>query len=220
MSCQPPYDYRPIVAPVADCHAPVYPEHRSRLFAGGTYFRSLEQNPSQNNISLQIADNIDGNPDKFRLTVRYYEVLGQSVTATETYDVIQVPGLGDGEYTCDINAILLLRTAVNGASQYIEMYPRGTDLGFDYRGEDVIVSDNGCLTTILETFMSGGTGGPTGPEQIAKIDTGPQRTIIVISTSEKENGESANPLPHKKIMQWNGNEWITYSNNITGQCPL
>jgi hypothetical protein len=216
MSCQPPYDYRPIAAPVADCVAPVFTEHRSRLFGGGTYFRSLKQTPSQNRISLQVT-NIGGNT--LRLTVRYYENLNEAATATEIYDVTQIVGSGDGTLTCDTNAIPSLRAAVNGVSQYIEMYPRGTDLGFDYRGEDVIVTDNGCLIVFPETFMFGASGGPTGVEPIARIDTGPQRTIIIINSTEKENGESTNPPSERKIQQWNGTEWIPYQNLVPGACP-
>lgn len=214
MSCKPPYDYIPIAAPVADCAAPVYPEHRSRLLAGGSYFRSIEQGEEWNKISIEITDNIDGNADKYRLTVKYYNGAGHTISDTETYDVIQIPGAGDGISTCDTSGINLLRAAVNGVSNYIEMYERGSDTEFDESGIDV-----GCISTAIETFMSGGSGGPTDASVLANIHTGTQRTLIVISTTEREDGTPTNPPAERKVQQWSGSEWISYQNFIPGACP-
>ena len=86
MSCQPPYDYRPYTRPVKNAQAPTYPEHRSRLFAGGTYFRSIDQKQSMNDISLEVTNQIMA-PNDFTLNVRYRGNL------VETYTVTQVPDM-------------------------------------------------------------------------------------------------------------------------------
>jgi len=209
MSCQPPYDYRPIAAPVAFCSAPVFIEHRSRLFTGGSYFRSIEQGPLLNNISIQSS--YIGS-DVFRLTVRYYAVLSEAATDTETYDFIQTSAGSPLE--CDVGGIDTLRFLVNRDSQYIEMYTRGADTEFDIEGEDSI-----CLDTFTETFMSGGSGGPQDGSIIANINTGPERTIIIINSTERADGTPTDPPVERKIQQWDGSEWVTYQNLVPGACP-
>ena len=204
MSCQPPYDYVPSIPPAKNAHAPVFPEHRSRRFAGGTYFRSIEQGPRWNLISLEITDNIGGNPNDYQLTVRYDGVV------VETYFITQIINMMDG--TGD--GIGKLRSAT-ASSQYIEMYPRGSDIAFDNLGTDGIK-----LTTFPETYMSGGNGAPEDGSNIASINTGQERTMIIIVTTEKQNGVSDDTPPHRKVQQWNGDVWISYSNLIQGQCPI
>jgi len=203
MSCKPPYDYRPTMPPVADCSAPSFAEHRSRLFIGGTYFRSIKQGPEWNNISIKVET--VSSPITYDLIVSYESVV------KETYNVTQVP---DGNGGCDINGIDLLRTAVNGVSSYIEIYERGKDVQFDSGG-----MDEDCLSAFVETYMGGGSGGPVDDAEITKIYTGHERTMIVISTSERQNGTPTNPPAERHVQQWNGSAWSPYQNYVQGDCP-
>jgi len=204
MSCQPPYDYVPSVAPAKNAHTPTFPEHRSRAFTGGTYFRSIEQGPRWNRISLEITDNIGGNPNDYQLTVRYDGVV------VETYFITQIINMMDG--TGD--GIGKLRTAT-ASSLYIEMYPRGSDVAFDNLGTDGIK-----LTTFSETYMSGGNGAPEDGSNIASINTGQERTMITIVTTEDDDGTSINTPPQRRVQQWNGTVWVGYQNLVQGACPL
>lgn len=206
MSCQPPYDYRPVEQFASDCKAPVYTEHRARLFAGGTYFRSIEQGPHWNDVSLEIEDNIDGDPNKFLLTVRYRGV------QVETYETTKVPdneGIG-----CSTSGIGNLRNQVNATSEYIEMYSRSEDI-FDTGGEDA-----SCISAFQETYMSGASGPPLDDTPIARINTGPERTVIIVGTTENEKGQSVDPPAERKVQQWDGEQWVSYQNLVPGACPL
>jgi len=203
MSCTPPYNYRPTMPPVADCSAPTFAEHRSRLFAGGTYFRSIEQGPQWNDISIEVEQ--IGSPITYDLTVSYQGIV------KETYNVTQVPDGGGG---CNISGIDLLRTAINGISSYIEMYQRGGDFIFDSGG-----TDDDCLSIFNETYMSGGSGSPVDASELTKIHTGHERTMIIISTTERQNGTPTNPPAERHVQQWGGSNWIPYQNFVPGECP-
>ena len=215
MSCPPPYNYRPSIPPAKNAAAPTYAEHRSRLFAGGTYFRSIDQGQKENRISLQLQDNVDfgsgADPNNFRLTVRY------DGTPVETYDITQIVNMMDGSG----DGIGKLRAAT-ASSEYIEMYPRGADLAYDVTPGNPPIpgGDNIILTSFVQTYMSGGSGVPEDGSLIARINTGPERTMAIITSSEKQNGISDDPLPHRRVQQWNGDVWISYSNLIQGQCPI
>ena len=206
MSCQPPYDYRPSYTPRTTARALVRPEHRSRLFAGGTYFRSLEQGQDQNLISLEITATFG--PDEYTLFVRY------DGTLVETFGPVDqtVDGMSG---TCPIeNGINNLRTLVNAGSEYIEMFTRGADIVYDFMG-----FDSPCLSAFSETFMSGGDGRPRDARDIARINSGPERTLVIITSTEDITGTEIDPPAERKVWQWNGEEWITYSNLEQGKCP-
>lgn len=204
LNCEPPYAYRPTFIPGSTpCAAPVFPEHRSRLFLGGTYFRSYliisaveVQSTACNDISLTITKDTS----LYTLTVKYQNVV------VETYSVTQTES--DGSPTCTGDAIGELRTDVNTSSNYISLPERGDDTEYDETGEDNI-----CLSEFTEISMSEGNGGPLDGSAIASIRTGPERTIFIVSTTEDLDGTDIDPPANKRVNQWDGSTWITYVPN-------
>ena len=108
----------------------------------------------------------------------------------------------------------MLRSLVR-SSAFIRLFPRGSDTAFDNGG-----TDSDCLGTFVDTFMSGGNGPPTDISTITSINTGQERTMVIISSTEGLNGVSINTPQDRSVKQWNGTEWIPYSNLIRGQCPI
>jgi len=180
------------------------------LFAGGTYFRSIDQGISENDISLEVTVVLDtGMTYDVTLTV---SILG---TPTEVLAVTQTEPVLPGPCTGGISA---LRAEVNANSSIIEMYPRGSDF-FDPGGADA--ADN-CVTAFADTSMSGGDGPPSNATQpfLDSIFTGNQRTIVMIDTYEDDTGFPSDPPTSIRIQQYDGTDFITYSNLIQGNCPV
>lgn len=203
MSCSPSYGYRPTVRPSpTQSGMPAFAEHRSRLFAGGTYFRSLGQSQSQNDISLEVTVGVAD----ATLNVRVQGSL------QESYTVPQVLVLG----VCT-GGITAMRAAVNGGSSLIEMYARGLDI-FDGGADD----PSNCLTAFPDTNMTGGSGAPQDATQafLDTIFTGLERTMIVVSDTEDINGNPITPPTSRRVQQWDGTQWIQYSNLVQGACPV
>jgi hypothetical protein len=208
MSCSPSYTYRPTDRPApAQSTAPGFTEHRSRLFAGGTFFRSIEQGQDQNDISIEATVTLSS----ITLDVRVLGVL------EETFVVPQIAGVFPAPCTGGIDA---LRLAVNDGitgSIIIEMPTRGFDF-FD-SGTDPI--DN-CLTAFVDAPLTGGSGPPTVGVQpfLDSIFTGSERTLLTIITTESITGFPVTPGSDRRVQQWNGVAWVTYSNLVQGSCPV
>jgi hypothetical protein len=209
MSCPPSYNYTPEfeTTPAGQeapgCTAPTYTEHRARLFAGGTYFRSKLQGDTWNDTTIQVVDNLN---DTFTCTVSHPHY------PAETYAVSQTPGALP-EDPCTPNGITGLRAAINANSDSIvEMYVRATDV-LDTG------SDDPCLSAFTATQMSGGSGAPTDDAGLAAIRTGPARSIIIVGTHEDINGNPVLPPPSRRVQQWNGIAWTSYCNASPGECP-
>ena len=216
MTCEPSYTltYAPTVRPLpASSAAPIFAEHRSRLFAGGTYFRSLSQSVAANSISLEITVAPSG-PNNVVLTVSVLNVPQESFVITQTPPIFPATVCSGG--------ISALRSAVNNlttGSAFIEMFTRGADIEFDLLGTDAI--DN-CVVAFPDTSMGGGSGGPSNASQpfLDSIFTGEQRTIIMISTTEDLDGVDIFPPPSRRIQQYDGTNFISYCNDVQGACPL
>ncbi len=220
MSCQPSYVYRPTVRPIpAQSVAAVDVEHRSRLFIGGTFFRSINQGVDENDISLEVILTPAGlNTDDIELKVRVLGVVQETFMASQTFVVMS------GTYTGGISS---LRSVVGSGSptnnsSYIEMYPRGIyPLGdfFDISGADA--ASNG-ISAFTDTAMTGGDGPPSNATlpYLDSIFTGPERTIVMLSTHENDLGFSVLPPPSKRIRQYDGTNFISYCNDVQGACPL
>ena len=215
MSCQPSYgvgsppQYKPNFVEGPDCEAPQFPEHRSRKEVGDAFFRSINQSPSENTISLELTS---GGGNK-TLTVRKYDSTKTTILDTETFVVTA----GVDTPPCTVDEVGNLRSAVNHAttgSDYIEMTTLGYDI-YDNRS-----TDDSCLTTFAESFMTGGNGGPTDGSSLDAIRTGPERTMIIISSTEDDTGDDVEPPSSKRIQQWDGTQWISYCNDVQGACPL
>lgn len=212
MSCSPPYTFRPKFIPSdIPSIAPGYPEHRSRLTAGGTFFRSIEQGQDRNNITLELIKTGGFSPFTFTLNIRFNGNLVETFTQlqTETPTVIPPPPT-----TCS-GGISGLRTQVN-ASNFIQMTARGFDI-FDGGLDD----PGNCLSPFAEQNMVGGDGEPPiSTPLINSIRTGPERTIIIITTTEDNTGSPVTPPASKRIKQFDGTNFITFRNLIPGDCPL
>jgi hypothetical protein len=213
MSCSPSYAFRPTDRPSpAQSTAPGYIEHRGRLFAGGTFFRSIEQGQDQNDISLEATVDLA----TITLDVRVLGVIEETFVVPQ----VLVPGGPPDFIDSCTGGIDALRLAVNDGitgSIIIEMPDRGFDF-FD-SGTDPI--DN-CLSEFVDTSLSGGSGPPTTANQsfLDSIFTGTERTLITIITTESITGFPVTPGSDRRVQQWNGVAWVTYSNLVQGSCPV
>ena len=213
MSCQPSYDYRPTDRPAPSISsALVYTEHRSRLFAGGTFFRSIEQGTSENNTSLEaiIAN------DEITFNVYILGVLQETFNVPQVLVIPIPPALP--HCTGGINA---LRAAINDGvtgSNIIEMPARGFDV-FDIGGMD---PESNCLSAFGPINLAGGSGPPSTANQpfLDALNTGTERSIIMIDTTENVTGKSVDPSILRRIQQWDGTQWIQYANIVQGSCPI
>lgn len=116
----------------------------------------------------------------------------------ETYTFINIPDL---------------ETQVNSTSDYIEMPP----LGYDIYDTRTSVSPFGF--SFGPDFLTGGSGGPTDGAGLAAIRTGPERSIILITTIEDATGAPTTPPANMRVQQWDGFLWLSYCNLIPGACP-
>lgn len=208
MSCQPSYAYRPDFTPSAtDCVAPVYARRRSRVSIEGSesvtplFFRSKAQAFDANALEVELV----GAPTNL------FRVYSRGVVVS-TYPV-----------TFQAGAISTLRAMITSdLDSLIEMPEVGIDI-FDLRTTEEDGAGGAALTPGLAPFvriaLTGGEGAPEDATVIATIRTGPQRTIYVISSEEDIDGTEVVPPASRRIQQWNGFSWISYCNNVPGQCP-
>jgi hypothetical protein len=187
--------------------------NRSRLFAAGTYFRSIAQGQGENGLSIEIQITPAGpaNVDDIALIVRRDGIIQETINTQQTHVLIP-PG---SPCTGGISA---LRAAVNANSTEIYMQTRGVDFQ-DPGGTDAV--DN-CVTAITDTSMAGGNGPPSNASQayLDSIFTGKQRTLVMISTYEDFVGFPSDPPPSLRIQQYDGTNFISYCNDVQGACPL
>lgn len=122
--------------------------------------------------------------------------------------------------------IAQLRASIsNNPSSVIEMPVLNYDVYDTRTVENDNVSDGtlpaGGLVAFSKTHLTGGSGGPTTGDLLDQIHTGPDRSIIIIETTENDDGSTNTNVPEsRKVQQWNGSKWIEYSNKIPGACPL
>lgn len=210
LDCSPPYAYRPnFIAGTLKSSAPLFNEHRSRLTAGGTFFRSnliissVEvQGEICNSISI-TSTRVSNGGGSYTYTI----AVNFQGNPVESYVVTQNEL---GSPACSNNPINIIRNNVNTNSNYISMPVRGTD-AFDTGIDDQ------CWSTFIETSMSGGAGGPTDGTSISSIRTGPERTVFILSSTEDSNGNDVNPPSSRRVQQWDGFSWITYTPNADCQ---
>lgn len=210
LDCSPPYSYRPTFSssgsPLLKSKAPSFFEHRSRLFAGGTFFRSkliissIEvQGLICNDISVESSRVSNGAGSyTYTISVNFQGNPVESYIVTQN-ELASPP--------CSNNPIDTIRNNINLNSNYISMPARSTD-AFDIGG-----TDDECWSTFAEISMSGGSGGPSDGATIATIRTGPERTVFILSSTEDANGYSSDPPAERKVQQWDGVTWITYTPN-------
>lgn len=185
LDCSPTYDYTPnFTASDVQCTAPNYNETRSRLTIGGGFFRSVEMGDHTNNIAVE-ANQATGT---FKV---YY---GDEIVETYSSVLFGPGGLAE------------LRDKLSN-SEYIQMPSANFDV-HDTRTED---DTEIGLTEFSLTFFSGGSGLPSTRAGRNTIRTGPERTIGIIQNRENLNGTLS--LIGPIVKEWNGTEWVEYSEN-------
>jgi len=189
------------------------------LFASGTFFRSIEQGTSQNDISLEAIVTEINPPLEFEVTFNVYilGVLQETFVTPQTVNIV----LPSGPNTCS-GGISALRAAVNDGttgSNIIEMPARNYDVFDPVPNAD---PDNNCVTAFGPINPAGGSGPPSGANQsfLDALFTGTERSIIIIATTENDTGKSVDPSILRRIQQWDGTQWIQYANVAQGSCPI
>ena len=193
---------------------PVYNLARSRLFAGGTFFRSKlapgdTQGIETNNIALAVENTAE---DEMTLIVYYNDVEVERFAVFQV-DNCRAPGDPPPPTAIGINVgIPALRTAT-ASSEYISMPARTTDAQDACElvmMVEICPADDPCLTTFSKTNMSGGSG--PAESEVPSIRTGPDRTFIYIDSKEDANGFTYDPPAGQNLNQWNFDtlEWATY----------
>lgn len=209
--CSPPYTYRPkFLTGNAVCSALQTAEHRSRVMVtmdnsvDQLFIRSKGFGPDKNDIAVECT--YDNLISKMFVYVRE--------TIVEQYVVT----LGAG-------GISQLRTQVNSnTSSIIEIPPLNYDI-YDLRLMEYDGSgtppDVGGLGTFLKQYFIGGSGLPTTARDIQAIRTGPERTLAIVLSTENSIGQSviSHSTSTNRVYQWNGSQWISYRNLVTGHCP-
>ena len=226
--CRPSYiideSYIPTSTPTEPAVAPSFNETRSRLFAGGTFFRSKNGSTSANLISIEYVDDAGS----IRLNVYDNNVL------TETFGPVafDAPDLGAIDPPlCVLSANPAMRLLVNEVSNLIQMPP--LDHGGSAGGaatwtaanlpDDTIPGDD-CAVLFVKISLTGGDGPPTDASGLASIYTGPERTLSILRLTEivldtsADPGILVDPPSNKKVIQWDGNNWIPYIPNT--ECPI
>ena len=222
MSCQPSYTYRPTDRPAPSIsNALVYIEHRSRLFASGTFFRSIEQGTEQNDISVETIVTQISAPNDYEVTLNVYVlgILQETFITPQVVIPMPLPAVCSG-------GISAMRAAVNAGSSIIEMPVRGFDI-FDRIPPGLSGLPNAdpidnCVTEFGPINLAGGDGPPSGANQpfLDSLFTGTERSIIIIATTERADGFSVDPSVFRRVQQWNGTQWIQYANTTQGACPI
>ena len=217
LNCSPCYEGRPDYDPNGGTAIlPIENITRSRLFAGGTFFRSKlnygGDNDFQGSICNEIELQVSIVSTTVTLNVYFEDELVESYTTSQGVDCGSV-GPGDGGEIITYNAIGKLRS-LTSSSKYITMPARGTDeedpsvrLG---PGETGAPADALCIDSFGRTNMKGGSG--PGANNLTSIRTGPDRTIVFIRTKENANGEIIEPGAGNNLQQWDydAEAWIPF----------
>ncbi len=203
------------------CLAPSFIEHRSRCSAGGTFFRSKDQGDF-NDLSIVVTvTNVHTTPTDILDDV-HCEVSKDGVVI-ETYDVEQTatyetsstpapdpddPPIETSGYVYHSSGFINLRAAINGnVDSVIQMPAREYDVEDSGTDPDEMISFSG-------TF-AGGVGGPTDGSGIDSIRTGPTVTLIILRSTEDDQGNNITPSPARRIQKWDGAQWTTFTPSPT-----
>lgn len=213
--------------------APGFPEKRSRLFAGGTFFRSKLGSTSANLIEVAYRVN-PSDSDQFFLDV-YNDGTLEETFGPVNFDVPDL--LATEPPFCVLSANATMRGLVNEVSDFIQMPP--LDFGGNAGGPSEFEAGNlpsddppgdDCAVAFSRTFLTGGNGPPTDASSLNSIYTGPERTLVILTVTEIVNDNSSDPgilvdpPPDQKVRQFDGVGWIPYIPNedcciIGVDCP-
>ena len=207
LNCSPCYDGRPDYDP--SLGTAVLPQEtlaRSRLFAGGTFFRSKLSQPGDNDFQGQLCNDIAlsvvSAGTAFTLNVYFQNEL---VETYSTSQALNCPMMDAGVAIPDLRS----QTA---SSEYISMPARGTD------EQDMLGVDDQCLSAFAMTSMTGGDG--PGEAQVSSIRTGPERAIVFIDEKENANGTPFSPGAGSNLIQWDFDALAFIPYVIDADCAL
>lgn len=214
LNCSPCYEGRPDYDPTGGTAVlPITNAKRSRLFAGGTFFRSkldISGDPDfQGTICNDIEVEITIVTTTVTLNVYFQNELVESYSTFQGLDCGQTAPGPDGGII-SYGAIGKLRS-LTSTSKYISMPARGTDeqdpVRRAGRGETVTPSDSNCAESLVKTNLSGASG--PSSSNLSSIRTGPDRTIVFIRTKENSNGKivEVNSLQQ---YDYDAEQWIPY----------
>jgi len=202
MSCPPSWSYRPTAFVAGDqkCVAPVYVEHRGRT--GLILDPDWESPDPLNGLFIRSRDfGYQTNEIEVEGTSTHFNVYFEG-TLTEQYSLVTYPTTQQ------------VRTALDNANSIVEMPLLGVDVADEDRE-----SESASIFVFDSMRLMGGSGGPQDAHSLTAIRTGPERSICIIATTEDYSGEPVTPPPDRRVRQWNGYRWVTYSNYVAGVCP-
>lgn len=204
MTCSPTYSYRPEFTPGDQkCDTPLYQELRARsgLIKDHTH---TPTDPTDVQGLFVRSRNVgyENNDVTIEETGTQFLVRFQS-TIVETYNL--------ASYTTTDK----LRHALDVANSIVEMPPLHIDI-YDIER----TTESTTHFSFDEQHLQGGAGGPTNNVTLASVRTGPERSIIMITTTEDYEGNPVTTPLDRRTRQWNGFRWVTYSNTIPNACPF
>lgn len=202
MSCSPPWTYKPeaFVPGSQQCTAPLFYERRARSgviietddpATIGLFFRSRDFGYETNDITIECSATT--------LIIRYQGAI------VEQYSLLAYP------------TTAAIRNILDISNSIIELPPFRLDIADT---EDERDAESGALFVFSPVKLTGGAGGPRDAGALSVIRTGPERSMCIITTTEDYSGAEVTPPPDRRVRQWNGFKWVSYTNTIPGTCPI
>jgi len=211
------------------CTLQSFDERRARLGAGGTFFRSKNAGPRNNNIKIEstwLTNTLDGNFQPIGTLVGTSDPLLFNSVRLKVYNGTELveewfatqsqtdPGDPGGEPPVDptwISGVPSLQSRINAdTNSIIEMNIKDVQFPwpmFDENDDEIVPTFMGMFPI---TRMSGATGGPTNPKtHRPKIRTGPAQSIILIANSEIGQANGSMRIVNKPVY-WNGACWLAF----------
>ena len=198
------------VAGPQSCVLPSGDVKRSRLAAGGSFYRSVETGATSdvNNISLTCTVTFRetvGDIDFYDVVFDYTDDTGApqpTITVEQRYDTLNTI------YT--LNGITQLRAALSGNSIVRMPTDDSGTAGSGYTSvsdADHISSFSGTMSGGLQLPVSGGS-----PVDLDTIRTGPTYTLAHIAQSDTaENGDW---VDINAISEWDGSQWTEHPSSL------
>lgn len=162
------------------------------------------QEPQSNDISVAVllgGEIVVGNSTRQPITIMVYvnDVL-QETFSTHQEKSNSVLNTENDHF--NKTGFVNIRTAVNGHSTIIEMTPRSYDV------EDVVNIDPNNVVGFDKTHLQGASGGPSDDSLISTIRTGPDSTLIGLTSTENDVGGNVAPPSNDRIKKWDGSNWV------------
>lgn len=222
MSCLPNYNFIPNDPPSrATRTAPSYNKHRSRV----TVIDDSYSPPTSTEDQNTVGEGIGGEPPTIEdhgIFVRSKEQTTAanniSIEQTLTKFIVRFDNQIVEEYEISPFATISSLRSKLSSSNYIEM----PEFQFDIYDIVRTIEDDqyGKLFEFGETALVGGEGPPSDGPLNHNIKTGTSRALVIVQSMEDVTGRTVDSHPSERVLQWNGEYWISYQNANQGQCPL